>query len=84
MEAAATGRPLISTDVSGCREIAINKYNAITVKPGDVSAIKNAILKLARDKSLEELQYGKNSRRVVESDMENKKIFNEYFLIYNN
>ena len=50
MEAAAVGRPLIATDVPGCREIAIIKYNAISVKPGDVSTVKNAILKLAEIK----------------------------------
>ena len=83
MEAAAVGRPIIATDVTGCREIAINKYNAITLKPGDIDAVKEAILKLARDKSLR-IKLGNNSRRVVESDMESKKIFNEYFLIYNN
>ena len=48
MEIAATGRPLIATDVPGCREIAINKLNAITISPGDINAVKNAILKLAR------------------------------------
>ena len=83
MEAAAVGRPLIATDVPGCREIAINKYNAITLKPGDIFTVKNAILKLASDKSLRK-KLAKNSRKIVESDMENKKIFKEYFLIYNN
>ena len=82
MEAAAMGRPIIATDVPGCREIAINKYNAITLKPGDIPAVKNAILQLAADKSLR-IKLAKNSRKIVESDMENKKIFNKYFLIYN-
>ena len=83
MEAAAVGRPIIATDVPGCREIAINKFNAITVKPGDVTAVKDAILTLANDKSLR-LHYGKNSRKIVESDMENKAIFKKYLEIYNN
>ena len=82
MEAAAMGRPIIATDVPGCREIAINKYNAITLKPGDIPALKNAILQLAADKSLR-IKLAKNSRKIVESDMENKKIFNKYFLVYN-
>lgn len=82
MEAAAMGRPIIATDVPGCREIAINKYNAITLKPGDISAVKNAILQLAADKSLR-IKLAQNSRKIVESDMENKKIFKKYFLIYN-
>jgi len=83
MEAAAVGRPIIATDVAGCREIAINKFNAISVKLGDIKAIKNAILILANDKSLR-LQYGKNSRKIVESDMENIKIFKKYLRAYNN
>ncbi|MBV68380.1 MAG: hypothetical protein CMJ08_01090 [Pelagibacterales bacterium] len=83
MEAAAVGRPLIATDVPGCREIAINKYNAITLKAGDILSVKNAILKLASDKGLRN-KLAKNSRKIVESDMEMKKIFKKYFLIYNN
>ena len=83
MEAAAVGRPLIATDVPGCREIAINKYNAITIKAGDILSVKNAILKLASSKGLRK-KLGKNSRAIVESDMEKKNIFKEYFLIYNN
>ena len=83
MEAAAVGRPIIATDVPGCREIAINKFNAITVNPGAIKEIKEAILKLASDKSLR-LQYGKNSRKIVEGDMENKKIFKKYLETYNN
>ncbi len=81
LEAASIGRPIIATDVAGCREIAINSYNAITVKPGDVISVKNAILKLANDKKLR-LKYAKNSRKIVESDMENKKIFTKYLLAY--
>ena len=83
MEAAAVGRPIIATNVPGCREIAINKFNAITVNPGDINAVKEAILTLANDRNLR-LQYGKNSRKIVEIDMENKKIFKKYFKIYNN
>ena len=32
MEAAAIGRPIISTDVTGSREIAINNYNSVNIK----------------------------------------------------
>ena len=81
MEAAALGKPIIATDVPGCREIAVDKFNAITVKPGDVQALKEAILKLANNKSLR-LQYGKNSRKIVEGDMEDVKVFEKYLEIY--
>ena len=81
MEAAALGKPIIATDVPGCREIAVDKLNAITVMPGDVYALKEAILKLANNKSLR-LQYGKNSRKIVEGDMEDVKVFKKYLEIY--
>ena len=81
MEAAALGKPIIATDVPGCREIAVDKFNAITVRPGDVQALKEAILKLANNKSLR-LQYGKNSRKIVEGDMEDMKVFEKYLEIY--
>ena len=81
MEAAALGKPIIATDVPGCREIAVDKFNAITVRPGDVQALKEAILKLANNKSLR-LQYGKNSRKIVEGDMEDEKVFEKYLEIY--
>ena len=81
MEAAALGKPIIATDVPGCREIAIDKFNAITVRPGDVQSLKEAILKLANNKSLR-LQYGKNSRKIVEGDMEDVKVFEKYLEIY--
>ena len=81
MEAAALGKPIIATDVPGCREIAVHKFNAITVRPGEVYALKEAILKLANNKSLR-LQYGKNSRKIVEGDMEDIKVFKKYLDIY--
>ena len=77
----AIGRPIIATDVPGCREVAINKFNAITVSPADVSAVKNAILELANNKKLR-LQYGKNSRKIIQGGMENDKIFKEYLNLY--
>ena len=81
MEAAALGKPIIATDVPGCREIAVDKFNAITVRPGDVQALKEAILKLAKNKSLR-LQYGKKKKKIVEGDMEDVKVFEKYLEIY--
>ena len=81
LEAAATGRPIISTDVTGSREIAINNYNAINVKVEDVTACSKAILKLSRSKILRKT-YGKNSRKLVESDMALEHICYQYYCLY--
>ncbi len=81
LEAAATGRAIISSDVTGSREIAIDKYNAINVKEGNVLECTEAILKLTKNNILRK-KYGKNSRKLVEGDMTLEHICNQYYKLY--
>ena len=81
LEAAATGLPIISTDVTGSREIAINNYNAINIKVGDILECSKAILKLSRNKTLRK-KYGTNSRKLVEGDMALEHICYQYYNLY--
>ena len=81
LEAAAIGRPIISTDVTGSREIAINNYNAINIKVGDIIECSKAILKLSKNKMLRK-KYGKNSRKLVEGDMALDHICYQYYSLY--
>jgi len=52
LEAAACGRPLIATDVPGCREIAREGVNALLVPPDDPEALAKAIEMLMNDRDL--------------------------------
>src|SRR5207248_1205690 len=52
LEAAACGRPLVATDVPGCRDIARADLNALLVPVEDPEALANAIDRLARDPQL--------------------------------
>ena len=38
IEAAASGRPIVATDVPGCRDIVQNEYNGFLVPPNDPGA----------------------------------------------
>jgi glycosyltransferase involved in cell wall biosynthesis len=49
MEAAACGRPLIATDVPGCREVVINGETGILVPPGDIPALADAFARIVQD-----------------------------------
>ena len=73
MEAAAMGRPLIATDVPGCREVAIKGENAELVPFGDVDALAAAICRLAADPDLR-ARYGAASRRIVVSDLSSQSV----------
>ena len=81
LEAASTGRPIISTDVTGSREIAINNYNSINIKLGNIIECSNAILKLSKNKTLRK-KYGKNSRKLVEGNMALEYVNNQYYRLY--
>ena len=52
IEAAACGRPLVTTDTPGCREIARDGRNALLVPPYDVKALTAALERLIHDGDL--------------------------------
>jgi len=49
LEAAALGRPMIATDVPGCREITLHGETGLLVPPGAAAPLADAIVTLARD-----------------------------------
>ena len=66
LEAAALGRPLIATDVPGCRDVAIHEKTGLLVPVDDAPALADAISRLARDAALRQA-LGKEARTSVET-----------------
>jgi glycosyltransferase involved in cell wall biosynthesis len=52
IEAAAAGRPIITTDMPGCRDLVRDGREGLLVPSRDVDAAARALLKLARDPAL--------------------------------
>jgi glycosyltransferase involved in cell wall biosynthesis len=52
IEAAAAGRPIVATDVPGCREIVLEGVNGLRVPPRDVSSLAAALRRLIEDAPL--------------------------------
>jgi glycosyltransferase involved in cell wall biosynthesis len=52
IEAAAAGRPIVTTDMPGCRELVRDGQEGLLVPPGDAEAAAHAIVKLAADPAL--------------------------------
>jgi glycosyltransferase involved in cell wall biosynthesis len=65
IEAAACGRPLITADVPGCREIVRNGDNGIVVPSNDATAIANAIQWMI-DNPEQRQTMGATSRQIFE------------------
>ncbi len=82
LEAAACGRPIVATDVPGCREIARANVNALLVRPQDPAALADAIERLAGDAELRR-RFGAASRALVESEFSQQRIGREIVDLYN-
>jgi glycosyltransferase involved in cell wall biosynthesis len=62
IEAAACGKPMVATDVPGCREVVIEGETGELVPVDDASALANAIARLAASPDLRK-SYGAAARR---------------------
>src|SRR5499427_8520550 len=65
LEAAACGRPMVATDVPGCREVAIPGETGILVPPDDPAALAAAIETLAQAPDLR-ARLGAAARKLAE------------------
>jgi len=64
LEAAASGRPIVATDVPGCREICRHNENGYLVQVRDPSDLKRAIQRLVEDKEMRK-RFGRKGRELV-------------------
>lgn len=83
MEAAASGLPLIATDVPGCREAVQNGVNGILVPAKNSPALFDAMLKLTDNQSLRQ-EMGKASREKAIREFDYRKLTEENIALYTN
>jgi len=67
LEAAAAGRPIITTDAPGCREFVRHRQEGLLVPPRDVDAAARALTELAGDPALRQRLGMAASARVKEA-----------------
>ena len=81
LEAAACGRPLVATDVPGCRDIARPGINGFLVPLDDAEALADAIERLAADPELRQ-KFGRASRYLVEQNFSSRRIGSDLVDLY--
>jgi glycosyltransferase involved in cell wall biosynthesis len=67
LEALAAGRPIVATDVPGCREAVRDGENGLLVPSRDPEALAAALETLIRNPALRR-QYGDRGRRRAETE----------------
>lgn len=69
LEAMATGKPVIATNVGGIPEIIDNQRTGILVEPRDPIRLASAIISIIKDEGFAK-EIGKNARQIVEKKFE--------------
>jgi glycosyltransferase involved in cell wall biosynthesis len=80
-EAFACGRPIVTTDVPGCRDAITDRNTGILVPPRDPKALAEAILEL-RQKPEERKKMGRNGRMLAEGAYSEKSITESVIAAY--
>jgi glycosyltransferase involved in cell wall biosynthesis len=66
LEAMASGKAVVATDVGGIPEVIKDGFNGILVKPKDVKGLAGSIIKLLGDKKMSD-DYGENAKARIKS-----------------
>lgn len=81
IEACAIGRPIVTTDVPGCRECVISGYNGYLVSAKNEKSLADAIEILIVDGE-KRCKFGVNSRLLAEKEFSIDKVVRQTFDIY--
>lgn len=81
LEAASCGRPIVATDVPGCKEIVRNNDNGYLVPPYESILLAEAFLKLIHNPELRR-RMGKRSREIVEAEFTEERIVKQTMDLY--
>lgn len=81
IEAAASGRPIITTDTPGCREIARHQENGLLIPPRDVAALATAIEQLVQDPKLRQCM-GERGRTIAVEEFSIESVVRATLSVY--
>ena len=81
IEAGASGLPLVTTDVPGCREVVTHEVDGLLVPPRDERALAAAISRLATDPALCK-RLGTMARKKALSHFDERIIIQQTLAVY--
>ncbi|MCX7795441.1 MAG: glycosyltransferase family 4 protein [bacterium] len=81
LEAISMGKPIITTDTVGCREVVEDNKNGFLVKVKDVESLINAMIRFIELSEEERRQMGGYSRKKAIEEFDEKLIINRYLEI---
>lgn len=81
IEAAACERPIVTTDVPGCRDIVMDQVNGVLVEVKNSKSLADGILKLASDSTTRQ-RMGREGRHIVEAGFSSHLVNKNTLAVY--
>lgn len=78
LEAAAIARPIIATDVPGCREVVINGESGLLCRPRDTEDLARSLLRFVDMPVEQRLRMGQRGRELIESHFDERRVIERY------
>jgi len=79
LEAAGCAKPIVATDVPGCRQVVVNNYNGLLCNSKDANDLADKMENILSMKDKQLKQFGKNGRRHVEKEFDQNIVIEKYF-----
>lgn len=81
MEAAASGRAIVTSDVPGCRDIVRHGVNGRIVPPGDAAALAEAIEELLKNSAMR-LEMARRGREIAVNEFSQEMVAEQTLALY--
>ncbi len=78
MEASSTGRPVLATDISGCREVFTEGQTGLGFKPGDSADLIRAIRQFMEIPVAERALMGRKAREKMGKEFDRERVADAY------
>lgn len=78
IEAASMAKPIVTTNVAGCKETVIHQYNGLLCEVKSATDLANKLEKMAKSDALTRKKMGENSRQLAESKFDEQLVISRY------
>jgi len=81
LEATSMSRPVITTDVPGCKDVVRDSINGFLIKKSDVQSLVNGIKKFINTNYENKKIMGNNARKIAENNFKTELVISKYLKI---
>jgi len=78
LEAASCAKPIVATDVPGCRQVVLNNFNGLLCKLKDAEDLADKMENMLKMKDSQLKQLGENGRKLVERKYDQAIVIEKY------